>query len=90
MACHYESRGLVQHVSRESVIMKKKVYALYKGDRLLACGTLMEFVRMGYNVRHLQSLKTPSRIAKALDYLDNHKSHGGMKYLIELEENENE
>lgn len=70
--------------------MKKKVYALYKGDRLLACGTLMEFVRMGYNVRHLQGLKTPSRIAKALDYLDNHKSHGGMKYLIELEENENE
>ena len=90
MAYHNESRGLVQHVSRESVIMKKKVYALYKGDRLLACGTLMEFVRMGYNVRHLQSLKTSSRIAKALDYLDNHKSHGGMKYLIELEENENE
>ena len=51
----------------------------------------MELVKIGYNIRHLQSLKTPSRIAKALDYLDNHRSHGGMKYLIELEEkNENE
>lgn len=69
----------------------KKVYALYKGDNILACGTLMELVKIGYNIRHLQSLKTPSRIAKALDYLDNHRSHGGMKYLIELEEkNENE
>lgn len=68
----------------------KKVYALYKGDNILACGTMMELVKIGYNIRHLQSLKTPSRIAKALDYLDNHKSHGGMKYLIELEENENE
>ena len=68
----------------------KKVYALYKGDNILACGTLMELVKIGYNIRHLQSLKTPSRIAKALDYLDNHRSHGGMKYLIELEEEENE
>lgn len=69
----------------------KKVYALYKGDNILACGTMMELVKIGYNIRHLQSLKTPSRIAKALDYLDNHRSHGGMKYLIELEEkNENE
>ena len=69
----------------------KKIYALYKGDNILACGTLMELVKIGYNIRHLQSLKTPSRIAKALDYLDNHRSHGGMKYLIELEEkNENE
>ena len=64
----------------------KKVYALYKGDNILACGTMMELVKIGYNIRHLQSLKTPSRIAKALDYLDNHRSHGGMKYLIELEE----
>ena len=63
----------------------KKVYALYKGDNILACGTMMELVKIGYNIRHLQSLKTPSRIAKALDCLDNHKSHGGMKYLIELE-----
>ena len=63
----------------------KKVYALYKGDNILACGTMMELVKIGYNIRYLQSLKTPSRIAKALDYLDNHKSHGGMKYLIELE-----
>lgn len=69
----------------------KKVYALYKGDKIVACGTLMELVKIGYNIRHLQSLKTPSRVAKALDYLDNHRSHGGMKYLIELEEeNENE
>ena len=69
----------------------KKIYALYKGDNILACGTMMELVKIGYNIRHLQSLKTPSRIAKALDYLDNHRSHGGMKYLIELEEkNENE
>ena len=69
----------------------KKVYALYKGDNILACGTMMELAKIGYNIRHLQSLKTPSRIAKALDYLDNHRSHGGMKYLIELEEkNENE
>ena len=69
----------------------KKVYALYKGDNILACGTMMELMKIGYNIRHLQSLKTPSRIAKALDYLDNHRSHGGMKYLIELEEkNENE
>ena len=69
----------------------KKVYALYKGDNILACGTMMELVKIGYNIRHLQSLKTPSRVAKALDYLDNHRSHGGMKYLIELEEeNENE
>lgn len=69
----------------------KKVYALYKGDNILACGTMMELVKIGYNIRHLQSLKTPSRIANALDYLDNHRSHGGMKYLIELEEeNENE
>lgn len=67
----------------------KKVYALYKGDNILACGTMMELVKIGYNIRHLQSLKTPSRIAKALDYLDNHRSHGGMKYLIELEEKEN-
>ena len=67
----------------------KKVYALYKGDNILACGTMMELVKIGYNIRHLQSLKTPSRIAKALDYLDNHRSHGGMKYLIELEEEEN-
>ena len=67
----------------------KKVYALYKGDNILACGTMMELVKIGYNIRHLQSLKTPSRIAKALDYLDNHHSHGGMKYLIELEEEEN-
>lgn len=67
----------------------KKVYALYKGDNILACGTLMELVKIGYNIRHLQSLKTPSRIAKALDYLDKHRSHGGMKYLIELEEEEN-
>ena len=67
----------------------KKVYALYKGDNILACGTMMELVKIGYNIRHLQSLKTPSRIAKALDYLDNHCSHGGMKYLIELEEEEN-
>ena len=64
----------------------KKVYALYKGDNILACGTMMELMKIGYNIRHLQSLKTPSRIAKALDYLDNHHSHGGMKYLIELEE----
>ena len=69
----------------------KKVYALYKGDNILTCGTMMELVKIGYNIRHLQSLKTPSRVAKALDYLDNHRSHGGMKYLIELEEeNENE
>ena len=68
----------------------KKVYALYKGDNILACGTMMELVKIGYNIRHLQSLKTPSRVAKALDYLDNHRSHGGMKYLIELEEEENE
>ena len=69
----------------------KKVDALYKVDNILACGTMMELVKIGYNIRHLQSLKTPSRGAKALDYLDNHRSHGGMKYLIELEEeNENE
>lgn len=66
----------------------KKVYALYKGDNILACGTLMELVKIGYNIRHLQSLKTPSRIARALKYLDEHRSHGGMKYLIELEEDD--
>lgn len=55
-----------------------KIYALYKGDKLLADGTLLQIAhKMGVKLRTIQFYKTPT-------YLKRRKNGKNFRELVEL------